>query len=107
MINRHTEQGRDEQRIRTFNPNDHVIQIKNRGGAADYLPVQWRLVWFREQCPEGSIETQMLQLDLDRATEEEAMAWNSETRRSEKVIKRANGFVVFWAVAQDGHGGVA
>jgi hypothetical protein len=24
-----------------FNPNEHLMQIKNRGGSADYLPVQW------------------------------------------------------------------
>ena len=26
---------------RPFNPKEHLMQIKNRGGAADYLPVQW------------------------------------------------------------------
>lgn len=31
---------------RLFNPNDHVMQLKSREGAKDYLPVQWRLVWF-------------------------------------------------------------
>jgi hypothetical protein len=36
------EQGREDQkRVRTFNPNEHLMQIKNRQGAADYLPVQW------------------------------------------------------------------
>jgi hypothetical protein len=98
---------RDEQRPRTFNPNDHVIQIKNKGGMADYLPVQWRLVWFRDVCPDGTIETEIVQLDLDRETEEETFAWNSETRRSEKVVKRANGFAIFRAVVKDGKGGVA
>lgn len=97
----------EEQRLQTFNPNDHVIQIKNRGGAADYLPVQWRLVWFREKCPNGTIETEMVHLDIDRETEEETIAWNSETRRSEKVTKRANGFAIFRAIAKDGKGGVA
>lgn len=99
--------GREEQLTRAFNPNDHVMQIKNRNGSADYLPVQWRLVWFREQCPEGTIETEMLHLDLDRETEEEAFAWNNETRRSEKIVKRANGLAVFHAVVKDGKGGVA
>jgi hypothetical protein len=31
--------GRSE--VRSFNPNEHLMQIKNRGGSADYLPVQW------------------------------------------------------------------
>lgn len=99
--------GREEQRPRTFNPSEHVIQIKNRGGAADYLPVQWRLVWFREQCPNGTIDTEEVEVDLDREAEEEAYAWNSETRRSEKIVKRARGYARFRAVVTDGKGGRA
>ncbi|MBO0780217.1 MAG: hypothetical protein J2P37_15440 [Ktedonobacteraceae bacterium] len=91
------------QRTRAFNPNEHLIQLKGK----DYLPVQWRLVWFRERFPQGTIETEMLHLDLDRETEEEAMAWNPEKRRSEKVIKQARGFVIFRAVVKDGLGGIA
>ncbi len=98
---------RAEQPVRSFNPNEHLMQIKNRNGSADYLPVQWRLVWFREQCPQGTIETEMILLDLDRETEEEGYAWNNDTRRSEKVIKRANGIAIFRAVVKDGKGGVA
>src|SRR5437763_15265620 len=90
-----------------FNPANHLMQIKNRNGSADYLPVQWRLVWFREQCPQGMIETEMILLDLDRETEEEGYAWNNDTRRSEKVIKRANGIAIFRAVVKDGKGGIA
>ncbi len=107
MKGQNNDNGREEQITRTFNPNDHVMQIKNRNGAADYLPVQWRLVWFREQCPEGSIETEMLHLDLDRETEEEGYVWNNETRRSEKISKRANGLAVFRATVKDGKGGIA
>ena len=99
--------GREERRPRTFNPSEHVIQIKNRGGAADYLPVQWRLVWFREQCPNGTIDTEEVEVDLDREAEEEAYAWNSETRRSEKIVKRARGYARFRAVVNDGKGGRA
>src|SRR5213082_2072502 len=98
---------RAEQPVRSFNPNEHLMQIKNRNGSADYLPVQWRLVWFREQCPQGTIETEMILLDLDRETEEEAYAWNQEARRSEKVMKRANGIAIFRAVVKDGKGGIA
>lgn len=107
MTDHNKDNGREEQRTRTFNPNEHIIQIKNRGGAADYLPVQWRLVWFRDLCPEGTIETEMVHLDLDRETEEEGYAWNNDTRRSEKVVKRAHGFVVFRASVKDGKGGSA
>src|SRR6266852_3990965 len=107
MSGQNNGRGREEQITRAFNPNDHGMQIKNRNGSADYLPVQWRLVWFREHCPEGSIETEMLHLDLDRETEEEGYAWNNETKRSEKVVKRANGLAVFRAVIKDGKGGIA
>jgi hypothetical protein len=90
-----------------FNPNDHLIQLKSRDGSKDYLPVQWRLVWFRSLCPEGIIETEMVHFDPNRETEEEVYTWNQEARRSEKSIKRANGFVVFRAVVTDGKGGKA
>jgi hypothetical protein len=90
-----------------FNPNEHLMQIKNRGGATDYLPVQWRLVWFRSLCPNGTIETEIVHLDMDRETEEEGYAWNNETRRSEKVMKRALGFAICRATVKDGRGGVA
>lgn len=97
----------EEQQPKPFNPNDHLMQIKNKGGSSDYLPVAWRLVWFREQCPEGVIETEMLHLDLDRETEEEGYAWNEQTRRSEKITKRGLGIAVFRAVIKDGKGGIA
>jgi len=90
-----------------FNPNDHLIQLKSREGSKDYLPVQWRLVWFRSLCPDGVIETEMVHFDPDRETEEEVYTWNQETRRSEKTVKRANGFVVFRATITDGKGGKA
>jgi hypothetical protein len=107
MSSQNNDNGREEQITRTFNPNDHLMQIKNRNGSADYLPVAWRLVWFRSLCPEGEISTEMIHLDLDRETEEEAYQWNNDTKRSEKITKRAPGFVIFRAVVTDGKGGKA
>lgn len=98
---------REQPRTHAFNPNEKVIQLKSRDGSKDYLPVAWRIYWFREQCPHGTIETEMLHLDLDRVTEEETFVWNSEKRRSEKVIKQANGIVIFKATIKDGKGGIA
>jgi hypothetical protein len=46
-------------------------------------------------------------LDLDRETEEETWQWNAERRTSEKIVKRANGFVIFKATVKDGKGGIA
>jgi hypothetical protein len=86
-----------------FNPNDHMMQVSGK----DYLPVAWRLVWYREMCPEGAIETKMEFLDLDRPTEEEGTVWNEQTRRKERVTKRANGFCIFRATVTDGKGASA
>ncbi|TMC21946.1 MAG: hypothetical protein E6J34_08105 [Chloroflexi bacterium] len=100
-------QSRDVQRPHTFNPNDYVVHLKNKAGTSEYLPVQWRLVWFRERFPNGSIETEILHLDLDRETEEEIEVWNSEAEQNEKVTKHGKGLVIFKATVKDGKGGVA
>src|SRR2546421_10145362 len=92
---------------KVFNPLSHIIPIKTQNGTQDYLPVQWRLVWFREQCPDGQIETEVLHLDFDRECEAEVYVWNNEKRRSEKSIKRSKGVAVFKATVSDGKGGKA
>lgn len=93
-------------RSQSFNPNEHVIQIKGRNGVADYLPVQWRLVWFRSTYPNGSIETEMLHLDLNHEVEAVSDAWNEEMQQTEKVVKRGSGLAIFKAIVKDGLGGV-
>lgn len=96
-----------QQQARSFNPNEHVMQLKSREGSKDYLPVQWRLVWFRERCPQGTIDTEELEVDLDRDVEEEVYVWNNEKRRSEKVVKHAKGYARYKAIVTDGKGGRA
>jgi hypothetical protein len=96
-----------KEQIHTFNPREHLIELKSKQGAQEYLPVQWRLVWFREVCPEGEIVTELITLDLDRDTQEEVYVWNAEARRSEKMIKRAKGYAMFKATVKDGKGGSA
>jgi hypothetical protein len=98
---------REEQRTRMFNPNEHLVQLKSRQGSQDYLPVQWRLVWFRENCPQGTIDTEEVVVDLDREVEVEAYVWSNEKRRSEKVTRRSRGYARFRAVVTDGKGGRA
>ncbi len=93
--------------VRRFNPNDHIMQIPNKGGKSDYLPVQWRLVWFRELCPQGTIETQEIVVDLMTEFEGEAYVWNQDKKRSEKVLKCAPGYARFRAIVHDGKGGFA
>src|SRR6266568_2352043 len=90
-----------------FNPNEHLIQIKGRNNSiADYLPVQWRLVWFRTIYPNGSIETEMLQLDLEREVEASSEVWSNQTNQVEHITKRSKGIAIFKAVVKDGLGGV-
>jgi hypothetical protein len=90
-----------------FTPHEHLIQIKSQDGLKDYLQVQWRLVWFREACPAGTISTTFRQIDLDRLVEKEIVVWNAEKRRSEKVLKSAQGWAYFEVRVEDGHGAYA
>src|SRR5215475_8704552 len=90
-----------------FSPHEHLMQLKSKEGPKDYLPVQWRLVWFLQDCPQGTIETEAVNIDLDRETTEEGYAWDEEKRKSVKIMKHANGLAIFRAVIQDGKGGSA
>lgn len=90
-----------------FDPREHLIQLRNGKSSSDYLEVKWRLVWFREECPQGEISTEVVLLDIDKEVQVETFAWNAEKRRSEKVVKTAKGIAVFRAVVKDGKGGLA
>lgn len=45
-----------------FNPKEHLTKVKGQ----DYLEVKWRLVWFREEHPDYTIDTDFLILDMDQ-----------------------------------------
>jgi len=92
---------------KAFNPSSHIIQLKSQQGPKDYLPVQWRLVWYRQECPEGTIETEMIHLDLDRECENEVSVWNDNQHKNVKVIKHGKGLCIFKATVTDGKGGKA
>jgi hypothetical protein len=47
----------------TFDPNKHLTKLKGK----DYLEVKWRMVWFRDAFPYGSITTETLELTDNRA----------------------------------------
>ncbi len=104
---KNTGAGQGAQNTAPFNPAEHLIHLKGRNGSADYLPVQWRLAWFREACPQGTIDTEELEVDLDREMEEEVEVWNEETHTNEKIIKRAKGYARYKATVTDGKGGRA
>lgn len=95
------------EQVYNFDPNQHVIKLKSKQGEQDYLPVQWRLVWYRSACPEGTITTELIHLDLDKECSVETFVWNAEKRRSEKVLKTAKGIAIFKATITDGRGGSA
>ena len=46
-----------------FNPNEHMMKLKGK----DYLQVAWRLVWFREDHPDWSIDASILTADDEHA----------------------------------------
>src|SRR6266496_3099999 len=90
-----------------FHPNDYLIQIKSGDSATDYLPVKWRLVWYRQECTNGTIDTEEIAVDLDREVEKEVLVWDDEKRRKVKVMKRAQGYARYKAIVTDGKGGRA
>jgi hypothetical protein len=46
-----------------FNPNEHMMKLKGK----DYLQVAWRLVWFREDHPDWSLDAQIIEQDGEHA----------------------------------------
>lgn len=91
----------------SFNPNEHLRKLGKGDKAQDYLDVKWRLVWFREKYPHGSITTEELAYDLDREVTSEERVWNNTTRQMEPIIKRAFGYARYRAIVEDGEGGHA
>lgn len=82
------------------------------GKNGQYLEVKWRIVWFRENCPNGVIETEMIHFDPDREGECEITEWvdnpkNPGKKMPAKKIKKAYGMAVFRATIADGNGGKA
>jgi hypothetical protein len=45
-----------------FNPSKHLTKIQGR----DYLEVKWRLVWFRQDHPDWSIETEPVEINTEK-----------------------------------------
>lgn len=47
-----------------FDPKTKIMKMQGK----DYLPVNWRIVWFREDHPKGSIVTELAGEGLIKAT---------------------------------------
>jgi hypothetical protein len=89
----------------TFDLNKVMIKLKKGDKTVDYLPVLWRLVWFREIYPQGTIDTELVHLDLDRHFEVEVTYWENNQRKTR--IKKGDGYAMFKAVICTGDGGRA
>jgi hypothetical protein len=80
-----------------YKPEAHLIKVMDK----DYLPVQYRLAWFRSQFPHATIETKLVTLDMDAQYTEPVWI------RGKKTTRTACGIAVFHTVIRDGRGGVA
>lgn len=94
----------------TFNAEKHLMELQGKA----YLEVKWRLVWFRQECPNGTIDTEEVLVDLDREVEAEVPTGNwipnpnrPGKKMPEKMIKSDRGYARFRAVVTDGKGGRA
>ena len=47
----------------SFNPNEHMMKLKGK----DYLQVAWRLVWFRDDHPDWSLNADIVEQDQEHA----------------------------------------
>lgn len=64
---------------RGFTPSEHFMKMRGQ----DYLPIKWRVVWFREDHPDGSIQTSLVSHDstVGRAEfQARASFWTSDGR---------------------------
>ncbi len=96
-----------EELFKNFNPNSHMMPIETTQESKDYLPVQWRLVWFRALCPQGVIKTEMIHLDMEVEYTENKKVWNPAKQKKEWMPVAEKGLAIFRAVVEDGKGGVA
>jgi hypothetical protein len=94
----------------TFNPEKHLMELSGKA----YLEVKWRLVWFRQECPNGTIDTEEIVVDLDREVEAEVPTGNwipnpnrPGKKMPEKLTRHDKGYARFRAVVTDGKGGRA
>lgn len=90
-----------------FNPREHLMMIGKGADAKEYLPVQWRLVWFRSVYPQGTIETEELVVDIDKEITVERKIWDNSTRKMVPTMVMGRGYARFKAIVSTGLGGRA
>ncbi len=85
-----------------FNVKKHLIRVQ---GGREYLPVAYRLVWFREDHPDWGIDTKPVVIDVDKGVAVfQANVYNEEGRllSSGTKMETARGFADFIEKAETG-----
>lgn len=85
-----------------FNVKKHLIRVQ---GGREYLPVAYRLVWFRDEHPDWGIETKPVMIDVDKGVAVfQANVYNEEGRllSSGTKMETARGFGDFLEKAETG-----
>lgn len=83
-----------------FNPNEKITKIKGK----DYLEVKWRIVWMREEHPNWSIETDLIERVPGKGALVKAVIKNDEGRvmaQAHKMETRS-GFADYLEKAETG-----
>ncbi len=84
-----------------FNVKEHLINLNGKA----YLPVAWRLVWFREEHPDWGIVTEPVHIDTEKGIAVfKATVYNAEGMAigSGTKSETARGFVDFIEKAETG-----
>lgn len=94
-----------------FNPEEHLIQLPKRVKDKktgewitideDYLEVKWRLCWFRDRFPHGTIVTEEVCVELDRVVSVSIREFGKER------TKTGTGYARYRTTVTDGEGGMA
>lgn len=91
----------------SFDIKEKLIEIKSQNGGKNfYLPVQWRLVWFREICPNGQIKTNLIHLDLQLPVTIMVPVWE-KNKIDHYVEKMDLGLAIFKAEIETPEGACA
>jgi hypothetical protein len=85
-----------------FNVKKHLIRVQ---GGREYLPVAYRLVWFREEHPDWGVDTKPVVIDVDKGVAVfQANVYDADGRlmASGTKMETARGFGDFVEKAETG-----
>lgn len=99
---KNTASEREPESGKSFNVKKHLIRVQ---GGREYLPVAFRLVWFRQEHPDWGIDTKPIVVDVDKGIAVfQANVYNAEGRlmASGTKMETARGFGDFVEKAETG-----